>query len=100
MMGYWLKEGFALYLAEQKPSVANIRAHRDISYEEFSNPNALQFAEVGGYTLAYTMMEYLDENCGWENVLGFLTPGATFESVTGQTAPEFFAGWKTWLKTI
>lgn len=99
-MGYWLKEGFALYLAEQKPEVENIRVHRDISYREYANPNALQFAEVGGYALAYTMMEYMEKTYGWEQILGFLTPGAGFEDVTGETEEEFFTSWKKWLETI
>ena len=47
-LGYWLKEGIALFLAEQTPDVDAIRAERDITYEEFSRPSAIQFANVGG----------------------------------------------------
>lgn len=99
-MGYWLKEGFALYLAQQKPDLSAVRSHRDITYEEFNTPNAMQFANVGGYSLAYKMMEYLEEEYGWEQVLGFLTPGATYEDVTGKAKPEFFAEWKNWLAKL
>lgn len=99
-MGYWLKEGFALYLAEQKPSVTDIRGHRDITYEEFSAPNAVQFAAVGGYALAYTMMEYLEEEYGWESVLDFLEPGNGFEEVTGRSERQFFEEWKARLEEV
>jgi len=99
-MGYWLKEGFALYLAQQKPNLSAVRAHRDITYEEFSTPNAMQFANVGGYSLAYKMMEYLETEYGWEKVLGFLTPGTTYEDVTGITKQDFFTQWKGWLETL
>lgn len=99
-MGYWLKEGFALYLAGQEPNTADVRSHRDITYEEFSAPNAVQFAAVGGYSLAYTMMVYLETEYGWDRVLTFLEPGKGFEDVTGGSERNFFEEWKAWLAEI
>ena len=99
-MGYWLKEGFALYLAGQEPDPADVLGNRDITYEEFSTPNAVQFAEVGGYSLAYTMMEYLETQYGWDRVLDFLEPGKDFAEVTGRSEREFFEEWKTWLAEV
>lgn len=99
-MGYWLKEGFALYLADQRPSTEAIRAERDITWEEYSKPNAIQFAEVGGYTLAFTLMQYLEEEYGWNTVLQFLEPGSTFRSVTGREKRDVFDDWKEWLGTV
>lgn len=99
-MDYWLKEGFALYLAEQIPPAEMVKQHLDITYEEFSNPNAIQFAQVGGYALAYTLMEYLEEEYGWDKVLTFLNPGSNFESVTGIPEREFFENWKSWVSTL
>ena len=99
-MGYWLKEGFALYLAEQRPSTESIRAARDITWEEYSQPNAIQFAQVGGYTLAFTLMEYLEQEYGWNTVLNFLEPESTFKSVTGKEKREVFKDWKQWLESV
>ncbi len=96
-MGYWLKEGFALYLADQRPASSEVISHSDITYEEFSRPNAIQFAEVGGYSLAYTLMQYLEESIGWKRMLGFLEPGSGIESVTGLSERELFEEWKSWL---
>jgi hypothetical protein len=99
-MGYWLKEGFALYLADQRPSIEAIRAERDITWEEYSKPNAIQFAEVGGYTLAFTLLQYLEEEYGWDTVLKFLEPENTFLSVTGKEKREVFEEWKNWLGSV
>ena len=92
-LGYWLKEGIALYLADQRPEIQAIRATRDITLAEFSSPNAIQFANVGGYTLAYTLIAYLDEAYGWESVIALTAPGATYESVLGKDARSVFEEW-------
>lgn len=93
-MGYWLKEGFALYLAEQKPSRASVAAVRDITWEEYANPSAIQFAEVGGYSLAYNLLEYLITGYGWEKVVELIEPGASYKSVFGVEERELFEEWK------
>jgi hypothetical protein len=92
-LGYWLKEGIALYLAGQAPDAAEVRRHSDLTYEEFANPSALQFAEVGGYALAFTMIEYLVANYGWSAVVRLVDPEATYESVLGITERELYDQW-------
>lgn len=97
-MTYWLKEGFALYLAEQKPEASSVTAHRDITYGEFADTNAIRFANSGGYYLAYSLIEFLDEQYGWERTLGFLEPQSDTESVLGVGEKELFRQWKAWLE--
>lgn len=99
-LGYWLKEGFALYLAEQRPDSAALRQHRDITWEEFSRPSALQFAEVGGYSLAYNMMEHLVERYGWDRVVMLTAPGENWESVLGVSKRTVFEEWKRGLEKV
>ena len=92
-LGYWLKEGIALYLAGQIPSPSSVRSYADLSWEEFSRPNALQFAELGGYSLAYTFIEYLREHYGWDAVVGLTAPDATFDAVLGCGERELYDRW-------
>jgi hypothetical protein len=99
-LSYWLKEGLALYLAEQTPGADSIRSARDITYEEYANPNALQFADVGGYTLAYTLIHYLEDTFGWDRVVGLTAAGATVSSVLGLTERDLFDNWKAYLQGI
>jgi hypothetical protein len=93
-LGYWLKEGFALYLAGQKPAREELRARSGISFEEFSRPSALQFAEVGGYQLAYGLIDYLTATYGWERAVALIESGATYQSVLGIDERQLFDAWK------
>jgi len=96
-LGYWLKEGLALYLAGQQPSSGSVRTYASISWEAYSRPNALQFAEVGGYTLAYTLVQFITERYGWEAVVDLLPADATIEKVLGVSPRGLFDEWKVWL---
>lgn len=93
-LGYWLKEGIALYLAGQRPTPEAIRSHRDVTWQDYAAPDALQFAEIGGYTLAWTLVDYLVEHHGWEAVIELTAPGADYRSVIGVSERELFARWK------
>jgi len=98
-LGYWLKEGIALNLAGQEPSSGSVRGYSAIGWEEYSKPSALQFAEVGGYTLAYTLVQYIITRYGWEAVIRLLPAEASMERVLGMSPRELFDEWKAWLQT-
>jgi len=93
-MGYWMKEAFALYLADQEPDLSTLRANSQITFAEYKTQNPMEFANVGGYSLAFNYMQFLVEEIGWERVLGFLTPGKTFEDITGRKEEVVFQQWK------
>lgn len=92
-LGYWMKEGIALYLAGQVPEDARVQQHSDLTYAEFSTPSAMQFAEVGGYFLAYSMIEYMIEHYGWDAVVDLIDPAASHESVLGVSERELYEAW-------
>lgn len=96
-MSYWMKEAFALYLADQAPQLSSIRESSDITFTEYKTKNPIEFANVGGYSLSFTYMEYLIEDIGWNRVLGFLDPEKTFEEITGYKEELIFQQWKIWL---
>lgn len=97
-MDLWLKEGFALYLAEQKPGEQDILQTMDLSLEEFNSKDSLHFSKAGGYYLAYELIEYISESYGWDSLLAFLEQGSSFESVTGMDKKELLPLWKDWMK--
>lgn len=99
-LGYWFKEGIALYLAEQVPSPESVRSHREISWEDYANPSALQFAEVGGYTLAYTLIDYIEDRYGWNAVVRLVSDDTDLEQILGVGPRQLFDDWKEWLVQI
>ncbi|MBU0934720.1 MAG: hypothetical protein KKC64_03825 [Spirochaetes bacterium] len=99
-LGYWLKEGIALYLAGQEPSPGSVSPHADITWEEYSKPSALQFARVGGYSLAHTLVEYIIERFGWEAVVRLVPADASTEAILGLSSRALFDDWKAWLISL
>jgi hypothetical protein len=95
-LDYWLLEGLAVYLAEQVPSGDVVReSARNLSFDEFDETNAIKFANVGGYALAYNLVAYLEQTYGWDQVMALAAPGATYESVLGVTKREVFDAWRS-----
>jgi hypothetical protein len=99
-LGYWLKEGIALYLAGQEPSIQAIRSYAGIHWEDYSKPSALQFAEVGGYTLAHALIQYIIEGYGWNAVVSLVPADANMEAILGLSPRALFDDWKLWLSAL
>lgn len=94
-LDYWLLEGLAVYLAGQIPSDDVVRASAaNLTFDKFAETNAIQFANVGGYALAYNLIAYLEETYGWDQVMALAAPRATYESVLGQGKREVFDAWR------
>jgi hypothetical protein len=91
------REGIALYLAGQTPTFATIRHYRDISFQEFSLNGPIRFANVGGYALAYTLIDYITTEFGWQAVVDLIEPGATNQSVLGISDRELYEQWRSTL---
>jgi len=92
-----MKEGIALYLAGQQPSSGSVRSYAAIRWEDYSRPSALQFADVGGYTLAYTLVQFITERYGWEAVVRLIPAGADMETILDVDTRGLFDEWKVWL---
>jgi hypothetical protein len=94
-LDYWLLEGLAVYLAKQIPPDDVVReSSRNLSFDEFEETNAIEFANVGGYALAHNLVAYLEERYGWNQVMALVAPGATYESVLGVGTREVFDAWQ------
>ena len=99
-LSHWLREGIALYLAGQTPTSATIRSYRDISFQEFSLNGPIRFANVGGYALAYTLIDYITTEFGWQAVVDLIEPGATYQSVLGISDRELYERWRLTLPGV
>ena len=92
-LGYWMKEGIALYLAGQEPTEGALAQHADLTWTEFSTPNAMQFAQVGGYSLAWDMIDYIVQEHSWQSVIDLIDPDASFETVLGYDQRALYDRW-------
>jgi hypothetical protein len=59
--------------------------------------NTITFNRIGGYTFAYTYIEYLDRAFGWDNFLTYAETG-DFESAFGMDEQGVYDGWIDFLK--
>jgi hypothetical protein len=98
-IGYWLKEGLALYLAQQIPEDEDVSSSTQrITYKEYLTQNPFKFANYGGYFMAHSYIRYLDETYGWQKVTQLLVPKATYDEVLGLDEEQTFVEWREWVK--
>ncbi len=98
-IGYWLKEGLALYLAQQVPSAEDVLEYsQGVQYDDFTTHNPFTFANYGGYSMAYSYIEYLETVYGWEQVVNLIQKGSSYESVLGISEKDTFVKWKEWVR--
>lgn len=94
----WVKEGLATYLADQKPPEDLYDTSYFIpSIKQTHVINPITFNRIGGYTFAYTYIEYLDRVFGWDNFLTYAETG-DFESAFGMDEQGVYDGWIDFLK--
>lgn len=66
----WLTEGLALYLSNGEHFFKSYLKSLDIpSYSDIQTKNPIKFSNIGGYSLAHTYIEYLNDTYGWDKVL-------------------------------
>jgi len=71
-MSYWIDNGLAGYLSEQKPTYPlyaykQVPTFRQINESGLLTP--INFEKFSGYEYSYTYIEYLDKQYGWDKVL-------------------------------
>ncbi len=97
-IGYWMKEGLALYLAKQVPKDNDVISYsQNITFKDFDTHNPFKFANYGGYSMAHSYIKYLEEKYGWEKVIQMLNIDSNVDMVSGVTEKEVFTNWKKWV---
>lgn len=91
----WLTEGMALYLVNGEPFH---KGHMDIpSYSDIKTKNPIKFANIGGYMLANTYIEYLDREYGWDKVLQLIKT-EDYQNVFGKSDEEIYNEWVNYIE--
>lgn len=96
-MRLWFNEGLAGYLSNQVPqfSIHDEYAIPGIAQMQTSNP--VEFANMDGYPLSYTYIEYLNNAYGWENVLT-LARSNDYVTAFGVEESEIYKNWIDFLR--
>jgi len=98
-MKEWLKEGIALYLTNggqlKKGELQNVKIP---SFEDIQTENPIKFANIGGYVLANTYIEYLDKKYGWHKVLQLLKTN-NYKKIFQKSDKEIYDEWVNYIVT-
>ncbi len=94
----WLTEGTALYLTNGEPFYKEyLSRHKIPSLSAIKTTNPVKFANIGGYQLANTYIEYLDAAYGWDKVLELIRT-ENYKKSLGKTQQRIYAEWIAYLE--
>jgi hypothetical protein len=95
-MRLWVNEGLATYLSNMNPWEWGFRAENIPTMQQMRTSNPLTFANIEGYQLSFTYIEYLHQTFGWESVLT-LARTNDFMEAFGLNESDIYYGWVDWL---
>lgn len=92
----WINEGIALYLTngEKLNNLDNIRLPK---FEEIQTESSLEFSKIGGYQLAHTYIEYLENEFGFNSIINFLKEDLSYKKAFGLESKEIYENWILYL---
>ncbi len=95
----WFNEGLAGYLSKQLrwESLYDDTRNRIPTVKQMHTSNPVEFANMEGYSLSYTYIEYLDKVHGWDKVISF-AKGLNYNAAFGLSEEEIYDGWIEFLK--
>jgi hypothetical protein len=100
-MTYWVDNGLAGYLSDQKPTypVASYSPLPTLTQTRVRGLLApVTFANFGGYEYSYTYIEYLADTFGWDAVKSFAKSGDTFAAFDADEQ-TIYDGWTVFVKS-
>jgi hypothetical protein len=95
-LSYWIDNGVAGYLSNQKPQEDYLKRSKIPSYEDTYIENEVKFGNIGGYEYSYLYIEYIDRTYGWEKVIRIVR-GESYDKVFHKTEKEIFDEWVKYL---
>lgn len=99
-MTYWVDNGLAGYLSEQKPGYPVCEAYPIPTLEQTRVDGLLSpitFSDFGGYPYSYIYIEYLVYTYSWGQVSAYAKSGDYMQEF-GCNEQEIYDGWVVWAK--
>ncbi|KAF1086201.1 hypothetical protein SPSYN_00942 [Sporotomaculum syntrophicum] len=91
-LSYWIDNGVAGYLSDQKPQENFIEKNNVPSFEDICLENEIKFGKIGGYEYSYLYIEYLDKTYGWDKVAS-IVKGISYQEVFNKSEKEIYDEW-------
>lgn len=98
-LSYFIDNGVATYLAEQKPHENLTEVIPIPSIEFLDVENELEFGNNGGYQYSYVFIEFLDKEYGWSSVIELIQGNKSYEGIFFKNREEIYNEWIEYLKT-
>jgi hypothetical protein len=96
-MRLWINEGLATYLSDMNPWDWGFRVGNIPTMQQMRTSNPLTFANIQGYQLSFTYIEYLHQTFGWDSVLTLAKTNDFMEAFELSEA-EIYDNWVDWLR--
>jgi hypothetical protein len=94
----WLTEGMALYMSNGEPFYkAYLQNHRLPSHQDLQTRNPVRFSDMGGYQLAPTYIQFINNKYGWDKVLQLIKT-EDYQKAFGKSDNEIYTEWIKYLK--
>ncbi|MDP4151983.1 MAG: hypothetical protein Q8865_00885 [Bacillota bacterium] len=94
----WLTEGMALYMSNGEPFYRSyLQDHILPSYSDLQTKNPIQFSGMGGYQLAPTYIQFINDDYGWNKVLQLIKT-EDYQKTFGKSANKIYSEWIEYLK--
>lgn len=98
-LSYFIDNGVATYLAEQKPYKNFTQDSPIPSIEFFDIKNEIKFGNEGGYQYSYVFIEFLDKEYGWDSVTELIRGNKSYVEIFGKDKQDIYNEWVTYVKT-
>lgn len=95
-LSYWIDNGVAGYLSNQKPQEGFTKRSKVPSFEDTHIENEIKFGNIGGYEYSYLYIEFIDKIYGWESMVR-LVKGESYNEVFSKTEKEVYDEWIKYL---
>ena len=97
----WLNEGIATFEANQMDDSIKkfIKSNQVPKIMDLENMGAQRFGDNGGYAYSYSIVEFIINQYGYDDLVDLIKSPKDFEKILGLSQDEFQNKWEVYLKS-
>lgn len=98
-LSYWINNGVATYLANQKPYDKFTRDQPIPVFNDLKSDNEIRFGKIGGYQYSYSYIDFINKKYGWNSVLDLVYGKKSYNDIFSKSDGDIYMEWVEFLKT-